>query len=409
MPLTADALRRVVLVAHAHDARFVELVGMAELDRATAFQGTPMHGADLRNEDLSGFDFTGADFNGADVTCADLSRALGLTAAMFDGAIFDGTTKWPSPIHEKMQSQLRFAKARNSWPDGRAPDWADDWGIDDHGRWVTFSVPAANGTRVTQRMRWIPPGRFMMGSPDREDGRFTDESPQHEVTIGDGFWMFNTACTEALWEAVTGKAPDPRRGAKFPVTGVFWADAQDFIRQLNAAKPGLGLSLPSEARWEYACRADTQTPYNFGTEISRGLVCYGANAPVPVGSLPPNGWGLYEMHGNVWEWCADDWHDSYEGAPHHGSAWVDRTIPKHRRTGAASRVVRGGAWGNNAHAVRSAYRPHSAPAYRLGNFSFRCARVQSESEERQAERRAARSKPSERSETAAATSPKRRQ
>ena len=92
--------------------------------------------------------------------------------------------------------------------------------------------------------------------------------------------MFDTACTEALWEAVTGEAPDPRRGAEFPVTNVSWKDAQSFVRQLNAAKPGLDLSLPSEAQWEYACRAGTDTPYNFGTKISRELVCYESGAPV---------------------------------------------------------------------------------------------------------------------------------
>jgi hypothetical protein len=218
------------------------------------------------------------------------------------------------------------------------------------------------------------------------------------VTIADGFWMFDTSCTEALWEAVTGNAPEPRRGAGFPVTGVSWTDAQDFIRQLNATKPGLGLSLPSEARWEYACRADTITPYTFGTGISRDLVCYNTDAPVPAGSLPPNGWGLHEMHGNVWEWCADYWHDSYAGAPRNGSAWLDRKD-------AALRVVRGGSWADDARNVRAAFRDPLGPADRLGDVGFRCARVQSDSEERQAQRRAGRSKPSERSETAATTSP----
>src|SRR5665213_1309483 len=105
------------------------------------------------------------------------------------------------------------------------PEWADDWGTDAHGRWVAFSVPAADGKRISQRMRWIPPGRFMIGSPGGEVGRFGDEGPQQEVIIADGFWMFETTCTEALWEAVTAKAPHPRRGAEFPVTNVAWTDA----------------------------------------------------------------------------------------------------------------------------------------------------------------------------------------
>ena len=252
--------------------------------------------------------------------------------------------------------------------DGK-PAWADDWGEDAHGTWATFSVVGKAGARVTQRLRWCPPGRFQMGSPKNEAGRFDDEGPRHEVAIADGFWMFDTACTEALWQAVTGRAPDPRRGANFPVTKVTWDDAQSFIWQLNAAKPGLDLSLPSEAQWEYACRAGTDTPYNFGTTIGRDLVCYDSGAPVPVGSLPPNGWGLFEMHGNVFEWCTDHWHGSYNGAPADGSAWSDAA-------GAASRVVRGGAWFHDARRVRAAYRDGFVPAFRSDDFGFRCARVQ---------------------------------
>jgi len=256
----------------------------------------------------------------------------------------------------------------NASDDGK-PAWADDWGEDAHGTWATFSVVGKAGARVTQRLRWCPPGRFQMGSPETEEGRWDDEGPRHEVAIADGFWMFDTACTEALWGAVTGNAPDRRRGAAFPVTNVSWEDARSFLRQLNAAKPGLDLSLPSEAQWEYACRAGTDTPYNFGTRISRDLVRYESRAPVPVGSLPPNGWGLFEMHGNVAEWCADHWHSSYDGAPADGSAWSDAG-------GAAGRVVRGGSWDGIARCVRAAYRNHFDPADRGDFLGFRCARVQ---------------------------------
>jgi formylglycine-generating enzyme required for sulfatase activity len=383
MPLTANVIRRAVLVAYAKDAGFVELVGMAELDRATAFRGASMQGTDLSGEDLSGFDFTGANFAAADVRSADFTRALGLTPEMFHSAIVDDTTKWPPNM-----------RPQPFWPGGGAPPWVDDWGTDDRGRWVAFSVPTTDGKPVIQRMRWIAPGRFLLGSPDNETGRYPDEGPRQEVTIADGFWMFETTCTEALWEAVTGMAPSPRRGAEFPVTNVSWTDARRFIQHLNAVKPGLELSLPSEARWEYACRAGTDTPYSFGTEISRDLVCYDTVAPVPVGSLPPNGWGLYEMHGNVWEWCEDHWHDNYDGMLCDGTAWVDRK-------GTVSRVIRGGAWIDVARGVRAAWRGYGAPAVRVDSHGFRCARVQSGSEGRQGERRAASSKPREQ----AATSP----
>ena len=140
------------------------------------------------------------------------------------------------------------------WP-GK-PEWADAAGLDDIGGWASFDVLVTRGTLanwgtlVTQRLRWIPPGRFKMGSPDDETGRLGTEGPQHNVTIRQGFWMFETACTEALWEAVTGQIPNPSRGAGFPVTNVAWEDAQTFIRRITAIKPGLDLCLPSEAQWE---------------------------------------------------------------------------------------------------------------------------------------------------------------
>src|SRR4051812_4162403 len=123
---------------------------------------------------------------------------------MFHNARVDEATKWPPTMREAMQDKVRLARARRFWPDGRAPAWADDWGTDQFGRWVSFSVPAADGSRVTQWMRWIPPGKFTMGSPDGEAGRFDGEGPQHEVAFAEGFWLFDTPCTQALWLAVMG-------------------------------------------------------------------------------------------------------------------------------------------------------------------------------------------------------------
>ncbi len=219
-------------------------------------------------------------------------------------------------------------------------------------------------------MRWIPPGRFLMGSPADEEGPWDDERPVHEVTIAEGFWLFETACTEALWEAVSGNAPKTRRGGGFPVTGVSWDDAQAFIRQINSAVPKLDLILPPEAWWEYACRAGTQTPYHFGRHISFDLAGYGNSGPVPVGSLPPNAWGLREMHGNVAEWCEDDWHRDYTDAPADGSAWIDAARDD------MARVARGGSWLDGPDWVRAAYRRPFDQADRTGDLGFRCARVQ---------------------------------
>ena len=294
--LTRDDLRRIVEVAHAHSLGFVELVGLADLDPATAFRGATIRGSALRGQDLAGFDFT--ILAGCDLTGTDLSRTNGVTEAMLAEAAVDTTTILPSPSHAAF------------WATGQPPSWAEDWGHDEYGPWVSFRVP---GTEVTQRMRWIPPGQFMMGSPETERGRDGDEGPLHEVTFDCGFWMFETACAELLWFSVMRESRGRTRGSDFPATGVSWNDAQDFAGRLNELLPGLAIGLASEAEWEYACRADTDTAYSFGSRIRKNLVHYGRDrsaGPVAVGSLPPNRWGLHEMHGNVWEWCEDASHNN---------------------------------------------------------------------------------------------------
>ena len=125
------------------------------------------------------------------------------------------------------------------------PDWASVRGRDNYGQWAEFSINGA-----TQKLRWIAPGKFLMGSPETEAGRFRYEGPQHEVTIAEGFWLFDTACTQALWRAVMGKNPSEFKGADRPVETVSWNDAQKFVEKINGLVPGLNLSLPSEARWE---------------------------------------------------------------------------------------------------------------------------------------------------------------
>ncbi|MCP4702684.1 MAG: formylglycine-generating enzyme family protein, partial [Gammaproteobacteria bacterium] len=192
------------------------------------------------------------------------------------------------------------------------PEWADRVGEDHYGVFADFSIRG-----VVQRMRQIEPGRFMMGSPESEAKRDDDEH-LHEVTLTRGFWLAETACTQALWQAIMGENPSHFKGEEKPVERVSWEDAQKFILQLNEEKPGLALKLPSEAEWEYACRAGTDTPFWFGDNITPEQVNYDGNYPyaggkkgryrketVDVKALPCNSYGLYQMHGNVWEWCAD--------------------------------------------------------------------------------------------------------
>ena len=202
------------------------------------------------------------------------------------------------------------------------PPFASAWGDDRFGLWASFEIRASQET-ATQRLRWIEPGSFLMGSPEDEPEREEREGPVHQVTLSRGFWLADTACTQALWQAVMGTNPssftgDPER----PVEQVSWEDVQEFLGKLEALLPGYAAALPTEVEWEYACRAGSRTPFSFGEQISPKEVNYDGNYPyaggekgeyrettVAVRSLPPNAWGLYEMHGNVDEWCADGLRD----------------------------------------------------------------------------------------------------
>jgi formylglycine-generating enzyme required for sulfatase activity len=283
------------------------------------------------------------------------------------------------------------------------PPWADRRGTDAYGDWIEFSVPDPTGSRVVQRLRWIAPGTFLMGSPEDEPGRYSDEGPRHQVTIGDGFWLFDTPCTQALWTAVMGANPSGFQSPGRPVEQVSWEDVQGFIARLNGLVPGLDLTLPTEAQWEYACRAGTDSALYTGPIEILGernapaldpIAWYGGNSGVgfelangwdssewkeqqypnpksgthPVGEKQPNPWGLYDMLGNVYEWVEDHWHDDYSSAPTDGSAWLDAA--------GAARVVRGGSWLNVARFCRCASRSRVAPAVRVDDLGFRCARVQ---------------------------------
>jgi formylglycine-generating enzyme required for sulfatase activity len=232
---------------------------------------------------------------------------------------------------------------------------------------------------VVQRMRWIPAGTFLMGSPSGEPERFGDET-QHEVTLTQGFWLADTACTQELWEAVMGSNPSRFKGADNPVEQVSWQDCQEFLRRANAGHPGLGLRLPTEAEWEYACRAGTTTPFSFGSSITTDLANYDGNydseynsakgvyreTTVPVKEFTPNALGLYQMHGNVWEWCAD-WYGDYPTD--------SATDPAGPDTGEV-RVLRGGSWIDCAGALRSAFRFVWPPVDRDVFCGFRLSRGQ---------------------------------
>ncbi len=238
------------------------------------------------------------------------------------------------------------------------------------------------GQNVGLDMVSIPGGKFLMGSPDDEEGRNNNESPQHWVTVSP-FYLGKYAVTQAQWQAVMGSNPSKFQGANRPVERVSWYNCVEFCEKLSQ-KTGLIFRLPSEAEWEYACRASrgerpfAPTPFHFGETITPELANYDGNyvygngmkgeyrqKTIDVGSFPPNAFGLYDIHGNVLEWCADTWHNNYAGAPTDGSAWLNND--NHSQL----RLLRGGSWGYGPRYCRSAFRDDDDPVYVSSDLGFR--------------------------------------
>jgi formylglycine-generating enzyme required for sulfatase activity len=286
-------------------------------------------------------------------------------------------------------------------------------------------------------MIWIPPGRFWMGSPAEEVDRSGNEGPLHWVQL-QGFFISQTPITQAQWREVAqwkprqgeqwgreltadpsffrpnkeigakaglgrkitkgllsrtrGSQPETSAQDQHPVERVSWEDAMEFCHRLSQ-RTGRHYTLPSEAQWEYGCRAGTRTPFAFGETLSDELANYNAcetygkgpkgefrQQTTPVGMFPANAWGLQDMHGNVWEWCLDHWHEGYEGAPEDGSGWFVPGQSKDEGSTrevevsageAGSRLLRGGSWLHDPGYCRSADRGHDRPAYALYAIGFR--------------------------------------
>jgi formylglycine-generating enzyme required for sulfatase activity len=238
-------------------------------------------------------------------------------------------------------------------------------------------------------MMLIPAGTFLMGSPDDEPGRFDDQGPQHEVSVPQ-FFMAKYPITQAQWRVVVALPqvqrelkPNPSefQGDNRPVEQVDWDEAVEFCDRLTI-HTNRQYRLPTEAEWEYACRAGTTTPFHFGVTITTDLANYdgsseeyGSYGPGPKGEYRQkttpvdsfgiaNAFGLCDMHGNVWEWCQDHWHENYEDAPTDGSAWI-------KGGDLSRRVGRGGSWIAYPRYCRSAYRNRDAPDSQDNTFGFR--------------------------------------
>jgi formylglycine-generating enzyme required for sulfatase activity/uncharacterized caspase-like protein len=282
------------------------------------------------------------------------------------------------------------------------------WRIDKHPLQVQgYRERLADGVELT--MVQIPAGSFLMGSPQGEEGRSDAEGPQYQVQL-QGFFMGQTPITQAQWRVVAAWQPrdgeswgrqlklnpsyfqagDNQKGGEArlfdgeantdqrPVEQVSWQDAIEFCKRLSQ-RTGRYYSLPSEAQWEYTCRAGSSTPFHFGETISPALANYCSNyayadgpkgdfrrQTTPVSRFPVNPWGLHDMHGNVWDWCQDQWHASYNGAPQDGSAWVDRDVNNYNR-----RLLRGGSCSSLPGHCRSAYRFHHQPGKVFNDVGLR--------------------------------------
>jgi len=290
------------------------------------------------------------------------------------------------------------------------------WAVHDcdlFGPWYDIVIKPSPKELVVQRLRWIPPGRFWRGSLKGENPKlsreasncewFETEYPRHQVIISRGYWLFDTPCTQALWKVVMGNNPSLFQSPARPVENVSWPDVQDFLRKFNEQIPGLNLTLPSEAQWEYAARAGTETAIYTGDLTILGnrnapaldpIAWYGGNSGVDfdldngfdssswkekqyphtkagtrlVKLKQANPWGLYDMLGNVWEWCQDPWHADYQGTPTDGSAWEGHDDDENY-------VLRGGSWGDAARYCRCASREGFERDTRISGLGFRCAQV----------------------------------
>ena len=248
-----------------------------------------------------------------------------------------------------------------------------------------FIEPLGISNALELEMIRIPAGEFMMGSPENEQQRFDHESPQHQVKISE-FFMGRYPVTQAQWRAVAAmpqvkivlKAdPSCFNGDNRPVERIHWHEAVEFCQRLSK-KTGTNYRLPSEAEWEYGCRAGTKTPFHFGETITTELANY--NGKKRYGKGPKgeyrgettllgyfgvaNNFGLCDLYGNVLEWCADPWHDNYEGAPVDGSVWKDGGDDN-------KKILRGGSWRSDPRNCRSAYRGYPAPDDQSGLVGFR--------------------------------------
>ena len=339
---------------------FASLVKLAGLDPARHMRFAEWSGADFSGSDLRGFDFTGARLIGCNF------KGARIEGARFDQALIDEARPGA-----KLHPHRTYLRAARDW-DKHVQSWkkADEPAPEYLPPGTVFQdAPFAPELIV------IPAGRFFMGSKDGEGEQ--PERPRHEVTIPQAFAVGRFPVTGEEWDdaraagALELEPRDERWGRdRQPLTNVSWDDAQTYLSWLSRVtdKP---YRLLSEAEWEYACRAGTDTAYFFGESISKAQAQFRARGTVEVGFFPANNFGLCDMHGNIYEWCKDCWNESYAGKPESlrqtGGAWTTGDV--------GYRVLRGGSWGGSPQILRSAYRSRLNSGVRNKHFGFRVART----------------------------------
>ncbi|MBK8174672.1 MAG: SUMF1/EgtB/PvdO family nonheme iron enzyme [Rhodospirillales bacterium] len=312
-------------------------------------------GIDFSDCDLSGFDFTGANLTGCTFERARIAGTI-FDQAQVDRRTLRRAADWPEHLQ-------RWRLPERQQPSGaHLPDLA----IFGDAPWCPELV-------------MLPAGEFLMGSPAGEEGRYDSEGPQHRVRIDAGFALGRYPVTFEEYDHFCAMTKRERLGdegwgrGRRPVINVSWWDAVAYCEWLSR-ETGQPYRLPSEAEWEYGCRAGTTTRYSWGDAITPKQANYDQSKhgkTTEVGGYPANPWGLYDMHGNVWEWVGDVWHGTYQGAPTDGSAWTDNEGIYSSR----DRVDRGGSWDSISWFLRSAFRSGIFPGDRVDYLGFRVART----------------------------------
>ncbi|WGZ93132.1 MAG: formylglycine-generating enzyme family protein [Candidatus Thiothrix putei] len=372
-------------LTHPTDRKRVQLIQYGE----RFYLGTPKA---LQSLQVPGFAFQ-------PYVLAEVEADQDLVIAEYEGETTDhylsndGYLQWAVTgksriLHIGGQRLVVEALTRPEWAGGFSCS-ANGWekpaiqptGEDKYGVYFDLVLPASQPfpersrrEHLTQRFRYIPPQTFLMGSPEDEPGHY-DRETQHNVTLTQGYWLADTTVTQAFWETVMGANPSYFKGAQRPVETVSWDDTQTFIQKLQQHWQLLDVRLPLEAEWECACRAGTTSAFSFGgkDDLNTKKVNYSGKwnnynsdgETKPVKSYSPNAWGLYEMHGNVFEWCQDAWQATLPAEP--------VTDPDGAGGDTGRRVVRGGSWDREGRCCRSAYRPGYAPDRRLHTLGFRLA------------------------------------